>query len=256
MVLCSFVNLLTTNARERTYIMSNNYIEKMKGYKATDATMCCSLDSVKFQYELGKWYEHEGDIRLCSAGFHFCVHPSGPYSYYSEPGTRIFEVEAEQVLETPIEAGADFKRVAKRIRLVKEITAGARCTDKPNDGWNTGTGNTGDRNTGDRNTGTGNTGVGNTGDGNTGDGNTGYGNATNNSSGFFCAEEPKVISFDVQTNLTQAEFLNTYPEAVTLGKLLMLDAEICFDIFSKIPGITVEKLKKLHQTHLAGIKKL
>jgi Pentapeptide repeats (8 copies) len=257
--------------------MSNKYIAKMTGYKATNADMTCTpWPGVKFQFELGKWYEHEGEISLCGAGFHFCVYPSGPYAFYSGSESRIFKIEAEQVLDVPPEAGADFKLVAKRIRLVEEITPGYRGTDKPNDGdLNTGDGNTGDlntgnrntgdlntgnrntgnRNTGNRNTGDGNTGNRNTGDLNTGDGNTGNGNTTDRSSGFFCAEQPKVLSFDVQTDLTYSEFLEKFPQACQLGKKLMEEEKICFDAFKMIPGITKAKLEKLHAAHLARRKK-
>ena len=81
----------------------------MKGYKATDANMCCR----GFQFELGKWHEFEGDLIECQSGFHFCDYPSGPWCYYSEPGTRIWEVEADDVQEKLLEPGADFKRVCR-----------------------------------------------------------------------------------------------------------------------------------------------
>jgi len=280
--------------------MSNKYIAKMTGYKGTNADMTCTPNGgPKFQFELGKWYEHEGEIALCGAGFHFCVHPSGPYAFYSSSDSRVFKIEAEQVLDVPPEAGADFKLVAKRIRLVEEITPGDR-TDKAtgnlntgnrntgdqntgdqntgyqntgnrntgnrNTGnWNTGHWNTGDRNTGNlntgnRNTGNWNTGYWNTGDRNTGnlntgDRNTGDWNATDHCPGFFCAVEPNVLSFDVQTELTHTEFLEAFPQASILGVALMSDEKINFEDFKMIPGITEEKLQLLHQKHLNGRKK-
>jgi hypothetical protein len=325
--------------------MSNKYIAKMTGYKGTNADMTCTPNGgPKFQFELGKWYEHEGEIALCGAGFHFCVHPSGPYAFYSSSDSRVFKIEAEQVLDVPPEAGADFKLVAKRIRLVEEITPGDR-TDKATGNLNTGdrntgdqntgnrntgdqntgdqntgyqntgnrntgdrsTGNlnTGDRNTGDQNTGYQNTGSRNTGDQNTGDQNTGYQNtgnrntgdwntgnlntgnrntgnwntgywntgdrntgnlntgdrntgdwnATDHCPGFFCAVEPNVLSFDVQTELTHTEFLEAFPQASILGVALMSDEKINFEDFKMIPGITEEKLQLLHQKHLNGRKK-
>ena len=213
----------------------------MTGYKGTNADMTCTPgDGVKFQFELGKWYEHKGEVRLCGAGFHFCVHPSGPYAFYSNPDSRIFKIEAEQVLEVPTEAGADFKLVAKRIRLVEEITPGYRGKDKPNDGNR----NTSDRNTGDLNTGNRNTGNWNTGDW----------NAADHVAGFFCSSEPKVMSFDFQTDLTHTEYLNKYPQAYRLGELLLEKGEIKFEPFKDIPGITKKKLAALHAKHQAGRK--
>jgi hypothetical protein len=168
------------------------------------------------------------------------VHPSGPFCYYPA-NSRVFKIEAVQVLEVPIEAGADFKLVAKRIRLVEEITPGMKGNDKSN--------------TGDRNTGDSNTGDSNTGDSNTGDSNTGYWNATNRSAGVFCSEEPKVISFDVQTKLTFDEYMEKYPIAEQLGNLLMQKEPIDFSSFKMLPGITKSKLAALHKKHLEAKEK-
>ena len=217
----------------------------MKGYKATDKDMKCR----GFQFELGKWFEHEGELVECESGFHFCEYPSGPWAYYSDPGTRIWEVETDDVLEKRPEPGADIKRVCRRIKFVREIVIGG---DRNTGDGNTGDGNTGDGNTGNRNTGNWNTGDGNTGDRNTGNRNTGNWNATNFSSGFFCAEEPFVISFDKQTKLKRSEFLEKYPEVYRLGELLLRDEEIEFEPFKNIPGITQKKLKALHKKHLEG----
>ena len=212
----------------------------MTGYKATDKDMKCR----GFQFELGKWFEHEGELVECQSGFHFCEQPSGPWAYYPDPGTRIFKVECEGVLEKPFAPGADAKRVCKRIRFVEEINATGNC--------NTGNSNTGDRNTGDSNTGYKNTGARNTGDWNTGDRNTGDWNATDRSNGFFCIHEPKVCSFDFQTELTYEQFLESFPESFDLGSELHQPFEIDFAKYARIPGITPEKLKELHRKHLAA----
>jgi len=202
------------------------HYDYMKGYKATNADMTCR----GFKFELGKWYKHEGEIKQCESGFHFCVHPSGPWSYYNDKGTRLFAVEARDVIEeyTP---GSDLKVVCREIRLLSEIIP---------DGYaNTGDMNTGYRNTGDRNT---------------GDRNTGDGNATNNSSGFFCSKEPKVLSFDVQTKLTKESFLKQYPKAACLSELLISDTVFDYKEFSKLPGWTLKKCKALHQRFIDGRK--
>jgi len=258
----------------------------MTGYKATDKDMRCQ----GFQFELGKWYKHEGDVKLCHSGFHFCVHPSGPWSYYYAAGTRVFKVEAKDAYEeyTP---GADLKIVCREIRITEELhTTGDGNTGDSNTGnWNTGdnntgdgnTGyrNTGDNNTGDRNTGDGNTGYRNTGDNNTGHGNTGYGNtghrntghrntgygntgdnntgdgnATNRSGGFFCAKEPCVMSFDKQTKLTYDQYLSKYPNAAKLGELLQGDSPFVYLEFKNLPGWTLAKCKALHKKHIKGRK--
>ena len=182
----------------------------MTGYKATDKDMKCR----GFQFELGKWFEHEGELVECQSGFHFCEQPSGPWAYYKDPGTRIFKVECEGVFEKPFAPGADAKRVCKRIRFVEEINV--------------------------------------TGNWNTGDSNTGNWNATDRSNGFFCIHEPKVCSFDFQTELTYEQFLESFPESFDLGSELHQPFEIDFAKYARIPGITPEKLKELHRKHLAA----
>ena len=143
--------------------------EIISGYKMTNEDMTC----MDFKYELGVWYEHEGEIELCEQGFHFCEYPSGPWSYYNDG--RMFKCEAEFVIKS-VGPGADLKHVAKRIRLIEEIIITGDCN---RGNWNTGNWNTGNCNTGDRNTGNRNTGNCNTGDCNRGNWNTGNWNTGN-----------------------------------------------------------------------------
>ena len=166
----------------------------IKGYKATDANICCR----DLQYTVGQWMEvPEGDIIECGGnGLHFCTYPSGPWAYYPDVGTRIWECEAEFVLDEPATPGADAKRVCRRLRLTREIIPdGDRNTGDWNTGncntgysntgdWNTGNCNAGNRNTGDWNTGYSNAGNRNTGNCNTGDWNTGNGNTGNCNTGY------------------------------------------------------------------------
>ena len=185
--------------------MTQKFIAAMTGYKATNADMTCK----GHKFELGRWYEVP-EVKMCEKGFHFCVHPSGVYSYYTSADVRVFRCEAEHILEVPTEAGADFKPVAKRIRLVEEVTPGSKTKSNTGD-WNTGDGNTGDGNTGHRNTGNRNTGDWNTGDWNTGDWNTGDRNTGNRNTGFFCTETPSPMFFDRPTNLTWGQACDAVP---------------------------------------------
>jgi hypothetical protein len=230
------------------------HYDTMTGYKATNAEMECH----GFKYELGKWYKHEGEIKLCEKGFHFCKYPSGPWSFYSQAGTRIFTVEAKNVFEE-YEPGAGLKFVCSEIRLIEEIkfagymNTGHSNTSNRNAGYrNTGHSNTGDMNTGHSNTGHSNTGHSNTGNRNAGYMNTGHGNATNFSAGFFCQKEPLVISFDKQTKLTRKQFAEKYPEINTLAERLSRDDVFDYAKFKSIPGWTLAKCKALHEKHIAG----
>jgi hypothetical protein len=212
----------------------------IKGYKATDKNMRCR----DHQFEIGTWYECEGELSLCNNGFHFCEYPSGPWSYYSNG--RLFECEAEEVLLSS-GPGSDIKHVAKRIRLIKEITVdgagntGDRNTGDRNTGnWNTGDGNTGHRNTGDRNTGDGNTGHRNTGDSNTGHGNTGnyHSGCLNHGEAQFHIFNKPAKRNDVDFNLVSR-----------LSRLLVEDNEIDPTPFLSLPNSSVEAIKALHDAH-------
>ena len=61
------------------------------GYKATDKNMQCR----GFQYEVGKDYEHKGDISLCNSGFHFCQNPLDVLNYYNLCDSEFHLVEAK-----------------------------------------------------------------------------------------------------------------------------------------------------------------
>ena len=229
--------------------------EIITGYKATDKDMKCR----GFQFELGKWYEHDGEISLCESGFHFCEYPSGPWAYYHDG--RLFKCEAEEVLVST-GPGAYIKHVARRIRLVEEIiiinnrNTGNRNTGDGNTGdWNTGSGNTGYRNTGDRNTGdwnTGNrnTGYRNTGNRNTGNRNTGSGNAGSNHSGSLNWGDAPFMIFNKPANRNEVDFDLVW----SLSSLLHQDDTIDPEPFLSLPNATPETIKELHAAHIAARK--
>ena len=149
----------------------------MTGYKAVDKDM---RGMNNYQYELGKLHIHDGKLVMCISGFHFCVYPSGVWSYRNEPGTRVFKVEAYDVHPVSKGYGSYVKYVAKKIKLIEEI----KIDSKRNTGdCSAGDCNAGDCNTGDSNTGHSNTGHYNTGDWNTGDWNTGDWNTGNRNTG-------------------------------------------------------------------------
>jgi hypothetical protein len=163
----------------------------MIGYKAFDSNLMCK----GFQYEIGKTYEFDGDIKLCKAGFHFCENLTDCFWYYSGEHVRFAKVEALGAVER---SDRDSKCVTDKIRIIEEISldeaikmsnTGSRNTGNSNagnnntGGWNAGDRNTGDRNIGDNNTGNCNTGECNVGFSNSGGWNTGNWNTGNSNAG-------------------------------------------------------------------------
>ena len=152
----------------------------IKGYKVFNPDWTCR----GFQYKVGETFVHNGNIKMCGSGFHFCRKASDCFNYYDfNSNNKVAEVEAIGLVETQ-----GNKSVTDKIKIVREIewqelltivNEGNDCTGLCNTGnrntgdWNTGNWNTGNRNTGDRNTGDWNTGNRNTGDWNTGNWNTG-----------------------------------------------------------------------------------
>lgn len=257
--------------------MAKTTMKIITGYKATNVDMTCH--GVKF--ELGVWSPRiAGKLVLCERGYHFCKYPSGVFAYYggSNLSTRVFKVEAREVLKRPMKPGADMKLVCRQIRLVEEVIP--QCShgepgrrnhgylnlgdyntgDKNSGSYNTGAYNTGDFNVGRWNTGGWNTGnwntgfhnVGNSNPGswNTGDRNTGAGNVCSDSSGFFCTKSPKVLCFDRPTKFTQAQFRRRFRILYTaLCYALEADTPPNFGTFKELPNITRLRLLNLWKKH-------
>ena len=66
--------------------MSENVITSYKGF---DKNMKCR----GFQYEVGKEYEMDGEIKCCNRGFHACKSPLEVWDYYDMLNSRFAEVE-------------------------------------------------------------------------------------------------------------------------------------------------------------------
>ena len=167
----------------------------MKGYKAFNNDLTC----LNFQYEIGKEYEIEGELKLCENGFHFCENIADCYAYYpAEDSTRICEVEASgEIISNGMK-----KFCASKIKILSEVTdERKKCNINDSAGYlNVGSDNTGNCNVGNHNSGTSNTGNFNRGSSNTGaynigscnsgthnlgDSNTGSTNRGNRNAGYY-----------------------------------------------------------------------
>ncbi len=209
-------------------------METIKGYKVFDSDWTCR----GFQYRVGETFVHNGNIKMCGEGFHFCRKASDCFNYYDfDSSNKVAEVEAVGLVET-----RGDKSVTDKIKIVREIewqelltivNEGDDCTGLCSTGncntgdcntgncntgdcntgdcntgdCNTGSRNTGDCNTGNWNTGNWNTGNRNTGNYNTGDCNTGDWNSTNFSTGFFNNIEQPVYIFNKPTDKFRDEII-------------------------------------------------
>ena len=74
-------------------------MKKIKAYKGFDKNLCCR----DFQYEVGKEYEIDGDIKVCQRGFHACESPLEVLDHYfiMNDGSfaRFCEVEQSGVMD-------------------------------------------------------------------------------------------------------------------------------------------------------------
>ena len=147
----------------------------IKGYKAFNKGLVCR----GFQFEFGKDFKHDGEIKLCESGFHFCKSLGNVYNYYSfGSDIEVCEIETEGEV---IDQDDMEKSVTNHIRIVRMLNPVEASNN--NGIGNVGHSNTGDWNTGNSNTGNSNTGNSNTGNSNTGDWNTGNSNTGNSNTG-------------------------------------------------------------------------
>ena len=82
----------------------------MKAYKGFNADMTCR----GFQFEEGKTYEHEGEVKLFESGFYACEDPLDIFGYYAPSGSEFHEVELEGVSD---ECKEETNVVAKKITI-------------------------------------------------------------------------------------------------------------------------------------------
>ena len=91
--------------------MSENVI---KSYKGFDKNMQCR----GFQYEVGKEYNMDGEIKCCNRGFHACKSPLEVWDHYDMLNSRFAEVEQSGKIEKEENS---TKICSSRIKIKAEL---------------------------------------------------------------------------------------------------------------------------------------
>ena len=86
----------------------------IKSYKAFDKNMQCR----GFQYEVGKEYEMDGEIKCCERGFHACKSPMEVWDHYDMLNSRFAEVDQSGKIE---EEENSTKICSSRIKIKAEL---------------------------------------------------------------------------------------------------------------------------------------
>ena len=92
-----------------------NNDKTITAYKGFDKNMRCR----DMQYEVGKTYEHDGDVEICRSGFHACEYPLDIFSYYDPASSKFAVVEMK---EHVTKYDGDSKIAAASIHIIAEIT--------------------------------------------------------------------------------------------------------------------------------------
>ena len=86
----------------------------IKSYKGFDKDLQCR----GFQYEVGKEYDMDGEIKCCNRGFHACKSPLEVWDYYDMLNSRFAEVEQSGKID---EEEKSTKICSSRIKIKAEL---------------------------------------------------------------------------------------------------------------------------------------
>lgn len=87
---------------------------KIISYKAFNRNLRCYNN---FQYEIGKSYSIDGEIKCCKHGFHACPEPAEVFHYYD-----VFTSRFALVKQSGIFSGQNGKICSSKIAIIKELS--------------------------------------------------------------------------------------------------------------------------------------
>ena len=88
--------------------------KKIIAYKGFDKNLNCR----GFQYEIGKEYEMDGEIKCCERGFHACESPLEVFDHYDMLNSRFAEVEQSGEIDKEEDA---TKVCSSKIKIKAEL---------------------------------------------------------------------------------------------------------------------------------------
>jgi hypothetical protein len=86
----------------------------IRGFKAFDDDWSCR----GYRYEVGQTYTHDGPVKACSSGFHFCENPFDLFGYYP-PTSKFAEVEGSGTTDRRSSDGS--KTACSELHIKAEI---------------------------------------------------------------------------------------------------------------------------------------
>jgi len=89
--------------------------EKIIAYKGFDINLKCR----GYQFEIGKTYSHDGEVKKCSSGFHACEYPLNVFYYYAPAESRFAIVEASGSIDR--ETNGDTKIASANLHIKAEL---------------------------------------------------------------------------------------------------------------------------------------